>query len=519
MIPKVGIERYLHRPLDDHRWIKRLNVPQLNHALANLRPQPDLYPKMRKHQKACFLLGVAYPQFGFWVDMGGGKTLLSLELLRYWFDCGKLKRGLILVTSDKAYLTWETQIESFKIGLDYVFLDGSSENKWQQLERFGAGLVVLHYPGMVAMLSHKLRGGWVLNDELVERFIGKFQGVVFDESTKLGNPKSLTYQIGERLCENSVFRYLLAGRPFGRDPALLWPQYRLLDGGATFGSSFNLFLAAFFSAERGEYAKEYTFKKRMMPQLTRMIQNRSITYATEEMPDLPPLRATSIVSEVRLPEEAAIYYQRLIEQVIAAKGNVSLMQNVFTRMRQLSSGYLALRDDESDERLEVTFADNPKLDRLLELLDEMPADHKAVIFYDFTYSGRVIYEQLQKLGRDSVWLWSGTKKPTDALRRFLQDPACSLAIINNRIGAYSLDGLQRVANYVFFYESPVSVIDRQQAERRVLRDGQARHVFQYDLVVRGTADHNILEFHREGRDLYEALTRDAKKYVRKVLSA
>ena len=64
-----------------------------------------------------------------------------------------------------------------------------------------------------------------------------------------------------------------------------------------------------------------------------------------------------------------------------------------------------------------------------------------------------------------------------------------------------------------FFESPVSVIDREQAERRLRRDGQEHTVFQYDPVVRGSVDRKILHFHAEGEDLMQALLRDPEKVL------
>jgi hypothetical protein len=97
------------------------------------------------------------------------------------------------------------------------------------------------------------------------------------------------------------------------------------------------------------------------------------------------------------------------------------------------------------------------------------------------------------------------------MERFLSEPKCHPAVINHKIGAYSLDGLQHVSNYTIFYESPVSPIDREQAEHRLVRDGQERRVFQYDLIVRGSVDARILAFHAEGEDMFNALLRDPER--------
>lgn len=517
MIPRFAVRDYLNRKLDDHRWVKKLAHRELDDALAGLRPAAKL-PGARSHQKACFLLGVAYPRFGFFIEMGGGKTRLALDLLRYWFDTGRVRRrALILVISDKAYSTWEDQISRFNIGLPYVFLDGSTERKWEQLASFGDGLVFCHYPGMVAMLTRRVevdgKTKWAIDWDAVKAFSTGIEAVVLDESTKVGNEASLTHQLVDAIAQGTIC-YALAGRAFGRDPTMLWSQYKILDGGETLGGQLGLFRSVFFDRSvtkvrrrrRERNIKKETFNKRMMPALTRMIQHRAITYTVNEMPDLPPLQATRMIEPVRLPDAAAAYYDGVIEEIIAAKGQVAMMQNAFVRMRQLSSGFMVMRTEDGGERLEVKFRDNPKLQRLLELLEAVPEGRKAVVFYEFTFSGKWITDTLRDadLG-DFIWLWSGTRDPSQELRDFVADPDVTIAVVNNRIGAYSIDEL-KAANYLFFYESPVSVLDREQAEKRVLRQGQQYHVFQYDLVVRDTVDEKILQFHREGRDLMRELT-------------
>lgn len=517
MIPRAAVEQYLNRPLDSHIWVKGLTREELDEALAGLRPKPRLSSSLRLHQRACFLLGVAYPQFAYWLDMGTGKSLLTLELMRYWTQAGKLDRALILVTSDKAFPTWEKQFIRWKIDLPFVMLEGSSEQKWRQLDEFGGGIVFVSYPGVVAMVSHlvqvkgKRKQKMVLDPLLIKRLRHRLGAVVLDESTRAANRDNLAHKLIVQLRKTASICYALSGRPFGRDPTMLWGQHLLIDGGETLGETLGLFRAAFFSEEKNPYdkrgyARDYTFKRRLQPKLSKMVQHRSITYTADECIDLPPF--TPIIEEVRFTEEIWTYYDRLKASVRAARGNLRAMENIFLRMRQLSSGFLGFKDDETGEKAQVEFGENPKFDRLLELIDEMPPQRKAVVFYEFTYSGRKVVEAIEEqFDFKPIWLWSGTKNTKAEMERFTNDPDCAVAVVNNKLGAYSLDGLQ-VANYTFFYESPVPVIDREQAERRVRRDGQLHRVFQYDILVRGSVDQRILEFHKEGEDLFRVLLKD-----------
>lgn len=519
MIPQGVVNSFLKRSLEDHLWVKGLTHKQLDAALAQLSPKPQLNPGLRVHQKACFLLGVTFPQFCFWLDMGTGKSLLSLELLKYWFQCGLIKRALIFVTSDKAFDTWEKQLKRFGIDLPITALAGSSEQKRQQLEEFGDGLVLLPYPGALAMVCDRVaakgkKHKFKLNKKKVECLAAWAQAIIADESTKLGNTQSGTFQMAVRLRKQAKVCYALAGRPFGRDPTMLWAQHYFVDGGATLGETLGLFRAAFFTEKQsywgGPNTKEYTFKEKLKPVLAKMIRHRSITYAASECIDLP--KVVSIREEVSFSGEAQAYYDRVVKQVMGARGNLREMKNGFLRMRQISSGFVGFKDDESGEKVEIEFQENPKLERLLELVEEVPEDCGQLIWYAYTYSGRRIVKELTKLGYEPIWLWSGTKDARAELDRFAKAKR-PIAVLQNAVGSMSLDGLQKTASYSMIYESPVGVIEREQSERRLIRDGQEKTVFQYDLLTKGTVDEAVLNFHASGEDLFQALLRNPEKIL------
>ena len=452
-----------------------------------------------------------------------GKTLVALELLKYWRQCGMLRRGLVFLHSDKAYSTWRNQIKEYDIGFDNILMEGSFAEKWRAWEELQDGLLFVSYPGATSMLTKTLRekgkkNRWVPDDELIEQLLFDLDAVVLDESTKSANHDSLTFSVIERLMAPTLIHYALAGRPFGRDPTMLWAQHKLIDGGASLGRTLGLFREAFFISEenpfvpkrRRKYIKQWSFDKRKQKAFSRLIQHRSITYSEDECIDVP--KWTRIVERVNFSKEAEEYYGRAVQTIIDVnkenKGGLRELENAFLRMRQMTSGFVGFIDDDSGDKVEVEFEENPKLERLLDLLDAMPRDRKGVVFYDFTYSGRKIFEAVKALGLNPTWVWSGNKNSSRDLERFKNDPAIDLLVINNRIGAYSLDGLQHVANYDFFYESPLSCIDREQAEKRLRRQGQKRRVFQYDVVVANSVDERILEFHQEGKDLHSSLLKN-----------
>lgn len=509
MIHPKAVKEFLARERDDWSWMKRLSHVKLDRELERLGFRTCNAKPLLKHQKVCVLLGIMFRAFPFWLDMGTGKTRIALELLNYWKEQGELTTAIVLAPSESALIGWENQIKLWQIPLPFVtLLNSPSQEKRDAIDEFEEGIVLATYPGLTRALSVLVPGKkgkkkrLKANQKLIDSVAKRIQAIVPDEATKLGRHDSLTFKVVEKLRKTTPIFYELAGRPFGRDPTMLWSQLKLVDGGETLGDTLGLFRAAFFREEKNYWGGfDYEFKKSMKRDLRRIIQHRSITYRWDECIDLPPLVPN--VEEVSLPAEPESYYEQFAKQFLRRNSSYAERRNAFIRMRQVSSGFVGFTDDETGKRAEVAFDENPKLDRLLELVEQLPRGCKFVIFYEFTWSGHRIHEALEKMGVRHAWSWGGSGDPRKIQDEFDHDERVRGMLANHRKGAYA-NNWQR-ANYLWFYESPVPVIDREQAERRVRRQGQARTVFQSDLVCRGTVDARILAFHREGEDLDRAI--------------
>lgn len=512
--PKA-VKQFLAQPRDSHVWMKKLTTKELDTALEEVGFTPGQNKeKLDKHQKVCILLGIAYKTFAFFLDMGLGKTRVALELIRFWIKSDELKTALVLAPSESVLFSWQKEISRWNINVDYVTLSNSStEAKWDRLSEFEEGIILATFAGFSRMVTKltevktKRKGRVVIknkfqtNRTLMKRISKIIGAVVTDESTEIGNLHSLQYRICNKLAKTASIRYELAGRPFGRDPTQLWSQLYVVDRGETLGDTLGLFRAGFFEEEDNFWGgKKYKFKKELRPKLNHILRHRSIQYRYDECGTLPPM--VPKIEEVSLPGEATAYYQKFLKEVRKSHAGFQERKNAFVRMRQVSSGFVGFKNDETGAKAEIAFADNPKLDRLLELVRQMPHQSKFLIFYDFTYSGRMVSEALAKLKIKHGWIYGGVKNQRQLEERFNDgtvDESKGL-VVQERMGAFGANW-QR-ANYLFFYESPVPVIRREQAERRPRRKGQKRTVFQYDLVCRGTADSGILKWHKEGASLW-----------------
>jgi helicase-like protein/type III restriction/modification enzyme restriction subunit len=523
MISRSAISQYLARPAENFVWMKSLPEQELDEMLSEIRPtvHPNVFT-LNTAQKVCFILGVAYGQFVFHLSMGVGKTRLTLELLRWYIKANKMKCGIILANTDEVVSGWEDEIIKWQIDIPYKLLLGSNREKWHLLDKLDTGLAIATHTGFATMSSSKVTREKLTptgekkpvthfepERERIDYLSSKFDAFVWDESTKaIGK---LFYKVSRTASAKAPIRFALAGRLFGRDPMPVWPQFNLVDHGESFGTTLGLFREVFFKAKRGYFGgMEYTFDKKREPEFQKFLGHRSIYYDVDEVMDLPEL--TRIPKYCSMPGDTVSYYQQCIDEIIRAKKNHRVIANSFIRMRQISSGFVGLIDEDNDsERSVIEFDQNPKLDLLMDLLSDLPDNRKCVIFHEFTWSGQQICNALTKAKIQYGWLHGGTTDWESLKNKFNNNPSFRHLVVGWRKGGYGLN--LQAANYGFFYESPVSVIDREQCERRLSRQGQRWPVFLFDLMMRKTVDPKILDFHREGRDIFQSLAKDPSQLL------
>jgi SNF2 family DNA or RNA helicase len=510
MISKAVQEAFMARDLDNHDWLKDVPASDFDAILADKYGDFTFNdPPLWHHQKAAFILGASYPEFLYFLDMGLGKSRIILDQIRYRKHCGNLRAALVLVPNITNVFTWSVEAKKLAPDLTLQMLHGSSADKAEQVN-IPADVYCTTYAGLTAMLSFptevKRKKGlvteWVIDWELAHQFASLFNFLVLDESTEVKSHRSLQYELCKGIAKVCDYKYALTGTPFNRDLQELWPQFQLIDGGETLGRTLGIFRACFFREKKNYWGGyEYTFQKRQTKKLHEVIKHRSIAYDSDECVDLPPKREKLV--KINFYGGAEPYYEAQRQKIIAAGKNVKLMENAFLRLRQISSGFLSYKDEDTGERIEIEFPENPKLDACMDRVSKLPINRKCIIVHEFIKSGDMISRALTKAKIKHCKIAGATKDKMGELQRFLDDPEYTVLVLNHMSGGKGTN--IQVANYVIWYESPVSVINRLQTMKRAWRPGQTRKVMFYDLVVTGTVDEKILKYVKEGKDVMRAV--------------
>jgi SNF2 family DNA or RNA helicase len=517
MIPKYIVDNYLNRKLQNWDWIKGYSNDDLTKFIESEVGDIGIKYDLFKHQKEAYILGLQNPQFFYMLDMGGGKCVLTISNFKYRKNIGECHRGLVLVPKSVHLYTWEDEVKKFTDDLSIVPLDDTTKGRAELLDNKTPDLFVLNYPGLVYLCTDyinfinkkgKNEGRQLINPKKVRWLASKFDFLACDESQNFKGFGSLTYKILNMLADNIEYRYLLSGTPMGLDPHDLWTQFNIVDRGETLGNTLGIFRESFFTTKRNHWGGfEYKFKKKLEPKFNEFIKNKSIWYSSEEFGDLPPQIFS--IKRVSFNEDCRKYYKKAVEDIIAVKGDVTELKNVFIQMRMMTSGFIGLKNELSGEKVNITFKDNPKLEALMELINETPKDSKIIVFNEFIHSGDIISKELTKNKIGHVRLYSGTKDAKGLLESFNGNKNCRILLANNKSGSEGINAF--AANYIFYYELPLSCITYKQGLKRIHRFGQTKTCYYYAILMKNSVDEKIYKYLQEGKEIFDAIISGEEK--------
>ena len=144
-----------------------------------------------------------------------------------------------------------------------------------------------------------------------------------------------------------------------------------------------------------------------------------------------------------------------------------------------------------------------KLERLVELLEDVPLEDKALVFTQYPGFDRLVPHLEQRLGR-SVGFFHGrlnARSREELLERFAHDEGPRVLVISIRAGGRGLN--LPAANHVIHFDRWWNPAVEQQATDRVHRFGQRKHVFVHSLICTGTLEERIDQLLDSKRELAE----------------
>lgn len=488
---------------------------------SKTNPSPSEIRTLWAHQQRAVQLAMsrsleydqtaACPGLFILFDLGTGKTGTVCSIVRGLWNQKRERLSTLIFAPMTILKQWKREFGNFtRIPEDLVYvLEGSGAKRLKQFERFmtetkGRGIVVLSYSSTrMPQLMEALRS-W------------KPEVLVLDECHLVKNPTAMVTKEITKIADKSIFKYLMTGTPVLKNAMDLYSQFRILDGGATFGDSFFIFRKRYFVDKnahmpRANYFPKWDVRPESMNFFNSALARVACMARKEECLSLPPLIEERVLCGMGA-EQAKVYESMKQEFVafvadkrggdepIALVASFAIVKSI--RLQQILAGFV-LREDGSAQ----WFDDVPRLESLKELLEQVAgAGEQVIVWCDFTHCYSVLLDILEKVGLPPALL-SGTvtaEQKSEAIEGFKSGKYRAL-VANPQSGGAGLDLYN--ARVAIYYTRPYNSGAFWQSQGRNYRGGSEMHekVLHYHLYCEGTMDEVIMQCLLSKGDIAKAI--------------
>lgn len=446
------------------------------------------------YQQYCAARIVADAAVGLFLDMGLGKTVITLDAintLRY--DRWAVQRVLIIAPKKVAEGTWTKEAQKWE-HLRHLRISAVLGSQQKRLRALAtpADIYVINRDN-VAWLVDYFKNAW------------PFDMVVLDESSSFKNSQSKRFK-ALKLVRSRINRLVeLTGTPASNGLIDLWAQIYLLDGGARLGRTLGQYRERFFDPDKRSRTQifSYTPKDGSMEYIQQAIGDICVSMKAEDYLNLPDRMFDDV--PVVLDDKARKAYRQLERDLLLEldEGQITAASaGVLTgKLLQLCNG--AVYDSEK----RPLAIHNCKVEAFLEVLEQLNGQH-CLVFYNFQHDRDRLLAALEPLGlRVRVYQNTADEDAWNAgeVDVLLAHPASC---------AYGLN-LQDGGHHIVWFGLTWSLEQYEQANKRLHRQGQRHPVIVHHLVVQGGMDEDVIESLRAKGDTQEALMDALKARIKK----
>ena len=435
---------------------------------------------------------VSQKRAGLFLDMGLGKTVITLSAIAKLIKSGEVSKVLIIAPLRVAQVTWTDEAE-----------------KWEHLKwlRFSK---ILGRPSDREKALNEDADIYIINREQVvwlceKFFMGKrtirqipFDMIVIDELSSFKSPKVQRFKRLRTLTDLMPRVVGLTGTPTGNGLLDLWSEIYLLDRGERLGKYYTYYRERYFEPDKRSRQQIFTWKPK--PGARREIgwelSNLCVSMKAKDYLELPERK--DIITSVSLPPKIMKQYDEFAKEAYLsfARGEVSAVTAgiLINKLLQFSNGAV-YQDDHSVEEIH-----KEKLDALAEILEF--ANSPVLCFYSYKHD----LERIQREFPDSVKL----ETPED-LQRWNRGEM-PLALCHPASAGHGLN-LQKGGHIIVWFGLPWSLELYQQANARLHRQGQTEKTLIYHIISKGTADEKVFFALQQKTDIQNEVLESLKAKI------
>jgi len=496
--------------------------------------------KPRQHQLDTFEL--AKDQIGwacFW-EVGSGKTWEAIQLARWQYNLAGRILPTLIFTPPRPVPGWKKQwLEHTNVKPEQVVLLQDSQK--ERVKAFKEASTKFNNEVIFVTNYESL-----LMKELFQLFVAFKPGVlVWDESHRLKSQKAQRTKLADELANPYDMKlkrllpkpntYMLSGSPVLKDPMDLFMQFKIMDGGKTFGHNIWAFRARYFRDRNAGMPKDRYFPKwELMTkekvnfdaegEIKRLMSSMSSFVSKAQCLDLPP--ETDEIIEVTMNKEQERLYKEMKNELLTFYNSkacvASLAITKALRMMQILTGYIPVQNPgEDDEQILMDIKDNPRIEKYKEWLEEMLEMGQSVLVWAvFKHNYKALRTATQevfdklKLKNASFVECHGeisSKQQALNLEKFRDDPDCLVFLGHPKSGGIGVNELMK-AGVDLTYSRDFSLESYIQSRGRNHRDGTEKFghkkIVHYNMVTQGTIDEAALKKLVNKEDMSDRLLAD-----------
>ena len=441
-----------------------------------------------EHQRNALNESAEKVQWAYFMEMGTGKTKVTIDNMSYLFFQRKINAALIIAPKS-VYTIWETEIEThmpdvlkksiFKWNIDKP-KDYYKLNEFQHLRIFLIN---------VEALSTK-RGFEACVDFLTKN---KLNFVALDESTTIKNKSAKRTKNILGLRKLSHIRRILTGSPITKSPLDLYTQCQFLSPELLGFSSYLAFRNRYaemtdIPVGSGRFISVPKYYKRL-EELEIKLKQFATRIRKDQCLDLKPKVRSK--RYIELEGESKKIYDRLRTSALAIVEDSTIsFSNKLTEIIKLHQVCNGFTKDDDGRMLPLH---DQKIKALHEIIEE--SDGKIIIWANYLWNiHEIIHSLKSKYGEESVVSIFGEVNVKDrkkAVESFQNDSNVRFFVGNPTTGGFGLT--LTACNTVVYYSNNYNLEVRMQSEDRAHRMGQTGTVVYVDIVAKNTLDEAIMK--------------------------
>ena len=419
--------------------------------MLSLRPyQTEAAAFLTTHDRAMVLAPV-----------GAGKTAITLAAMQ----ASPVLRWLVLAPKRVATSVWPAEARKWAPNLHLGVCVGTPAQR----------LVALHSDVKVVVTNYD-NLQWLAEQEL------DFDGIVFDELTRLKNPSGARFKALLKVIEPMTVRWGLTGSFTSNGLEDVFGQCKIVDQ-SLLGRSKGAFMQTYFVLMNKEYGEWAPRPKALQSVMERIKPATYLLEPGEYADKLPPCHTVEMRCDMEMTQ-----YKEMKKEFVLRFGDTQIAAvnaGVVTgKLQQMASGFIYHTDTWADAfGFETTstgiWLSRHKFDLLDDLLEE---NQRANTIIAYTYK-----EELAELKRQ--YPHAVTLDDKDAIERWNAGKV-ELLLVHPKSAGHGLN-LQHGGCRMVFLSLPWSLELYEQTVGRIHRSGQKNDVWVYVLLTNNTVDEKI----------------------------